>query len=69
MPALDTNVLVRYIVQDDPAQLAAAQRLIRRCVDEQLVLFVPITVTLELGKVCTTSPASQSECLTMAAMP
>jgi len=48
MPALDTNVLVRYIVRDDSAQLAAAQRLIRRCVAEQLTLFVPITVTLEL---------------------
>jgi len=48
MPALDTNILVRYIVQDDTAQLAAAQRLIRKCVVEQLTLFVPITVTLEL---------------------
>ena len=48
MPALDTNVLVRYIVQDDLAQLAAAQRLIQRCVSEQLTLFVPVTVTLEL---------------------
>jgi predicted nucleic-acid-binding protein len=48
MPALDTNVLVRYIVQDDTAQLAAAQRLIRKCVAEQLTLFVPVTVTLEL---------------------
>jgi len=48
MPALDTNVLVRYIVQDDSAQLAAAQRLIRRCVANQLTLFVPVTVTLEL---------------------
>ena len=28
MAALDTNVLVRYIVQDDAAQLAAAKRLI-----------------------------------------
>ena len=48
MPALDTNVLVRYIVHDDSAQLAAAQRLIRRCVAERLTLFVPVTVTLEL---------------------
>jgi predicted nucleic-acid-binding protein len=48
MPALDTNILVRYIVQDDSNQLAAAQRLIRKCVAEQLTLFVPITVTLEL---------------------
>jgi predicted nucleic-acid-binding protein len=48
MPALDTNVLVRYIVQDDLVQLAAAQRLIHRCVSEKLSLFVPVTVTLEL---------------------
>jgi hypothetical protein len=25
MPALDTNVLVRYIVQDDPSHLAATE--------------------------------------------
>ena len=48
MPALDTNVLVRYLVRDDAAQLAAAQRLIRKCVSEQQTLFVPITVALEL---------------------
>jgi len=34
MPALDTNILVRYVVQDDSAQLAAAKRLITRCVEE-----------------------------------
>lgn len=48
MPALDTNVLVRYVVQDDSGQLAAARRLIARCVDEGQSLFVPVTVTLEL---------------------
>lgn len=48
MPALDTNVLVRYIVADDPAQLAAARRLVNQCLDEGLALFVPITVVLEL---------------------
>lgn len=48
MPALDTNVLIRYLVEDDPAQSAAARRLIRNCVSEQQTLFVPITVTLEL---------------------
>lgn len=48
MPALDTNVLVRYIVQDDSPQLEAARRLIRKCVSEQQTLFVPVTVTLEL---------------------
>jgi predicted nucleic-acid-binding protein len=48
MPALDTNVLVRYIVADDLAQLDAARRLIHRCVGEGLTLFVPVTVVLEL---------------------
>ncbi|MFO1217094.1 MAG: type II toxin-antitoxin system VapC family toxin [Burkholderiaceae bacterium] len=48
MPALDTNVLVRYLVRDDAAQLAAAQRLIRECVSKGQALFVPVTVTLEL---------------------
>ncbi|HSW07845.1 PIN domain-containing protein [Aquabacterium sp.] len=48
MPALDTNVLVRYIVQDDSAQLTSARRLIRNCVSEQMTLFVPVTVALEL---------------------
>ena len=48
MPALDTNVLVRYIVQDDSGQLAAARRLISRCVAAGKALFIPVTVTLEL---------------------
>lgn len=48
MPALDTNVLVRYVVEDDSGQLAAARRLIGRCVAEGQALFVPVTVTLEL---------------------
>ncbi len=48
MPALDTNALVRYMVEDDAAQMAAAKRLIRKCVSEGRTLFVPVTVTLEL---------------------
>ena len=47
MPALDTNVLIRYVVQDDEAQLAAARRLIRKAVSEGQTLFVPVTVALE----------------------
>lgn len=31
MIALDTNVLIRFLVQDDPAQAAAARSLIDRC--------------------------------------
>ena len=48
MPALDTNVLVRYIVLDDSSLLAAAKRLVSRCVAEGSMLFVPVTVVLEL---------------------
>ena len=48
MAALDTNVLVRLLVEDDAAQLAAARKLIRQCVNAGEVLFIPITVTLEL---------------------
>jgi predicted nucleic-acid-binding protein len=46
--ALDTNILVRFIVEDDAAQLAAAKKLIRRCVAAGESLFIPITVALEL---------------------
>lgn len=48
MPALDTNILVRYVVRDDSAQLAAAKRLITRCIEEGQSVFVPVTVMLEL---------------------
>ena len=48
MAALDTNVLVRFLVQDDARQGAAARRLIRRGVDAGGALFVPVTVLLEL---------------------
>ena len=48
MPALDTNVLVRCVVLDDSAQLAAARRLLEECIADGQSLFVPVTVTLEL---------------------
>ncbi len=47
MPALDTNVLVRYLVADDNRQFQAAKSLIESAgVDE--ALFVPLTVSIEL---------------------
>jgi predicted nucleic-acid-binding protein len=46
--ALDTNVLVRFLVQDDVAQGEAAARLIRGGVQADTPLFVPVTVLLEL---------------------
>ncbi len=48
MAALDTNVLVRYLVEDDAAQLAAARRLIAGAIASGESLFVPVTVVLEL---------------------
>ena len=48
MAALDTNVLVRYLVQDDPVQGELAARLIGRGVRAGSSLFVPVSVLLEL---------------------
>jgi len=48
MAALDTNILVRYLVLDNAAQLAAARKLIRKAVSAGETLFVPVTVALEL---------------------
>lgn len=45
MAGLDTNVLVRYLVQDDLEQLAIAQHLIANASSR---LQIPITVILEL---------------------
>lgn len=48
MAALDTNVLVRYLVRDDARQLQAAAQLIRSVVEQGESLYVPVTVLLEL---------------------
>jgi predicted nucleic-acid-binding protein len=48
MAALDTNVLVRLLVEDDTVQLAAAKKLVRGCVNAGETLFIPVTVALEL---------------------
>ncbi len=48
MSALDTNVLVRFVVQDDAVQSKAAARLIRSGVHAGNPLFVPVTILLEL---------------------
>ena len=47
MPALDTNVLVRYLMQDDAAQAAKASRLIERCSAEEPG-FIAMVVLVEL---------------------
>lgn len=48
MAALDTNILVRFVVQDDAAQAGFARRLIRQAVSTGERLFVPVSVALEL---------------------
>jgi predicted nucleic-acid-binding protein len=48
MAALDTNVLVRFLVKDDAKQYALAERLIRSALRAGQSLFVPVTVFLEL---------------------
>lgn len=48
MAALDTNVIVRFLMQDDAAQATAARRLVRHALDAGEPLFVPVSVALEL---------------------
>jgi predicted nucleic-acid-binding protein len=48
MASVDTNVLVRLLMRDDPAQAGLAQRLVAERLAAGDTLFVPITVTLEL---------------------
>ena len=47
MIGLDTNVLVRYVTQDDPAQSAAATRLMDS-LSAETPGFVPLVVVIEL---------------------
>ncbi|MHB1541347.1 MAG: PIN domain-containing protein [Steroidobacteraceae bacterium] len=48
MAGLDTNVLARWIVDDDPRQAARVKRLFEAAVERESPLFVPSTVMLEL---------------------
>src|SRR5437763_14755561 len=48
MIAVDTNVLVRYIVEDDPQQSSAAAAMIERAVKRDETIFVPQIVLCEL---------------------
>lgn len=47
MPALDTNVLVRWITNDDPAQCAVIRRLFQSTPATGQRFYVPVTVLLE----------------------
>lgn len=48
MAALDTNVLVRYLIQDDARQGFQAKQLVNAALTRGETLFIPITVLLEL---------------------
>lgn len=47
MLGIDTNVLIRYLVRDDPDQFARARRLIRREVNAGETILVSLLVLLE----------------------
>lgn len=55
MIGFDTNVLVRYIVQDDPVQAEAATRLIESRCTAQTPGYVSVLVLMELVWVLTTA--------------
>lgn len=48
MRGLDTNVLVRYLTQDDPSQSKRANALIEKCVDRGERLYIGAIVMCEL---------------------
>lgn len=70
MAALDTNVLVRYLVQDDDLQFAAAKKLIRAALRAGKTLYIPITVMLELEWVLRSNFGFDKEqvCMTFASL-
>jgi predicted nucleic-acid-binding protein len=48
MSAVDTNVLVRWLTNDDAAQCAVVETLFRSVLEKAERLFVPVTVVLEV---------------------
>ena len=57
MIALDTNVLARYLLDDEPAQARAARRLLA---DARAEYWIPVTVVLELAWVLRKSDAPRA---------
>ena len=47
MRAADTNVLVRYVVNDDPKQVAAVERFFSECTADNESVFLSIVVLCE----------------------
>ena len=58
MIALDTNVLARYLLGDDPVQSRAARALLE---DAGAEYFIPVTVTLELAWVLRSMNAPRAQ--------
>lgn len=48
MIAVDTNIVVRFLVRDDAGQSAAVYRRLRQAEAERESLFVPLLVTIEV---------------------
>ena len=48
MASLDTNVLVRHLVEDDERQSGLARKLIKAALKAGETLYIPVTVMLEL---------------------
>lgn len=57
MIALDTNILARYLLDDEPAQARAARRLLA---DAKAEYWIPVTVVLELAWVLRKTDAPRS---------
>jgi len=55
--ALDTNVLARYLLDDEPAQARTARRLLA---DAKVEYWIPVTVVLELAWVLRKADAPRS---------
>jgi predicted nucleic-acid-binding protein len=55
--ALDTNILARYLLDDEPAQARAARRLLA---DAKAEYWMPVTVVLELAWVLRKSDAPRA---------
>jgi predicted nucleic-acid-binding protein len=55
--ALDTNILARYLLDDEPAQARAARRLLA---DTKSEYWIPVTVVLELAWVLRKGDAPRS---------
>ena len=47
MKAIDTNVLVRFLVNDDPAQAQQARQLFSAAEQQRVIYFVPLLVVLK----------------------